>query len=95
MTGFSNGYRKSNGPDGGTQISRRTIVQAYWRPGDRYFENEKEIRLKGEPKWIYRPDPLKEVAVQPVAEPPAEKQNAAAVPEKKPDANAAGEKAAP
>ena len=64
MTGFSNGYSKRKGPDGQPQIWRRTIVQEYWRPGDRFFQNEKEIRPKGEPEWIYRPDPLKGAPVQ-------------------------------
>lgn len=40
-------------------IWRRTIVQNYWRPGDRFAENEGEIRRKGEPVWIYRPGAAK------------------------------------
>ncbi len=89
MTGFSNGYQRKKGPDGQTQILRRTIVQEYWRPGDRFFQNEKEIRQKGEPKWIYRPDEPKDAAAQVGPQPPANKQNAAAGAEKNPDENAA------
>jgi hypothetical protein len=40
-------------------IWRRTIVQNYWRPGDRFAEKEEEIRRKGEPVWIYRPGSAK------------------------------------
>jgi hypothetical protein len=25
-----------------------------WRPGDRFDQNEEEIRLKDDPYWIYR-----------------------------------------
>ncbi|GAB4156581.1 MAG: hypothetical protein Tsb009_33570 [Planctomycetaceae bacterium] len=51
MTGFSNGYRKENG-----LVLRKTIVQKYKRPGDRFFQTEAEIKRDGEPKWIYWPD---------------------------------------
>ncbi|NOX54825.1 MAG: DUF4339 domain-containing protein [Planctomycetes bacterium] len=38
------------------QIWRRTLRLQYWRPGDRFDQNEFEVRLRGEPTWIYRPD---------------------------------------
>lgn len=56
MTGFTSFYRKMEGPDGEPLIVRRVIKQQYWRPGDRYDQTEREIRRKGEPQWIERPD---------------------------------------
>ncbi|MBI1314057.1 hypothetical protein GC176_22405 [bacterium] len=35
---------------------RKTLVQKYWRPGDEFQQNEREIRAQGEPRWIYRPE---------------------------------------
>lgn len=37
-------------------VWRKTLVQKYWRPGDRFDQNEQEIRQDGEVRWIYRPD---------------------------------------
>jgi hypothetical protein len=54
MSGFSNGYKVAAGPDGEEIVTRRTLVQKFWRPGDRYDQHEEEIRLQDEPKWIYR-----------------------------------------
>jgi hypothetical protein len=54
FSGFSNGYKVAAGPDGEEIVTRRTLVQSFWRPGDRFEQNEEEIRLKGEPEWIYR-----------------------------------------
>lgn len=54
MTGFSNGYRKIEGPDGKPAILTRTIVSKYIRRGDRFLQKEAEIELDGDPKWIYR-----------------------------------------
>jgi hypothetical protein len=54
MSGFSNGYKVAKGPGGEEIVTRRTLVQKFWRPGDRYDQNEEEIRLKDEPLWIYR-----------------------------------------
>lgn len=54
MTGFSNGYVVMPGPDGKEVVQRRTIAQKFWRPSDRFDQNEQEIRLKDEPQWIYR-----------------------------------------
>jgi hypothetical protein len=54
FTGFSNGYKIVPGPDGKEGVLRRTLVQKFWRPSDRFDQSEDEIRLKGEPSWIYR-----------------------------------------
>ena len=54
FSGFSNGYRVEAGPDGEEIVKRRTLLQKFWRPGDRFEQNEEEIRLKDEPQWIYR-----------------------------------------
>ncbi|MBS0264277.1 MAG: hypothetical protein JSS02_20230 [Planctomycetes bacterium] len=54
FTGFSNGYKITAGPNGEEIVTRRCLEQAFWRPGDRFDQNEEEIRLKGEPKWVYR-----------------------------------------
>ena len=62
MGGFSNGYRVIRGPDDRPLIERRTIMQEFWRPGDSFDQKEVEIRLKGTPKWLYRPDVPKAVA---------------------------------
>jgi hypothetical protein len=56
LTGFNSAYRKIKGPDGKELIVHRVIQQQYWRPGDRFDQNEKEFRFRGEPKWIDRPD---------------------------------------
>jgi len=54
MTGFSNGYRTVQDPDGNTIVQRKTLMQEFWRPGDEFEEDETEIRPKGPPRWIYR-----------------------------------------
>ena len=54
MSGFSNGYKVTEGPKGEEIVTRRTLVQKFWRPGDRFDQHEDEIRLQDEPKWIYR-----------------------------------------
>ncbi|MDZ4689295.1 MAG: hypothetical protein SH850_29825 [Planctomycetaceae bacterium] len=54
MTGFSNGVRKVPGPDGSTGVQNKTIITKYWRPGDQFDQREPEIRLDGDPQWIYR-----------------------------------------
>lgn len=54
MSGFSNGYRVETGPDGKEIVLRRTLAQKFWRPSDRFAQNEEEIRLKDEPFWLYR-----------------------------------------
>lgn len=45
--------------DAETIIWRKTIMQKYWRPGDRFDQFESEIRGQGRPLWIYRPDDSK------------------------------------
>ena len=54
MTGFSNGYEVTKGPNGDEIVLRKTLVQEYWRPGDELLQDEREIRSVGEPQWIYR-----------------------------------------
>jgi hypothetical protein len=53
MGGFSNGYQLID-VDGKKEVVRKTLMQKYWRPGDRFDEREKEIRQDGDPQWIYR-----------------------------------------
>ncbi len=54
MTGFSNGIRKTNGPDGETVVQTKTIMSKYKRLGDHFEQKETEIQLDGDPVWIYR-----------------------------------------
>ncbi len=68
MEGFSNAYKKGAGPNGEEITLRRAIVQQYWRPGDEFLADEKEIRFKGKPQWIYRPDTTASGGVPPVDE---------------------------
>jgi hypothetical protein len=42
--------------DKNTQVWRKSVVQKYWRPGDRFDQDEREIRNRDEPHWIYIPD---------------------------------------
>lgn len=42
--------------DASTTVWRKTIMQKYWRPGDRFDQFETEIKPQGAPVWIYRPD---------------------------------------
>ena len=72
MSGFSSGYRLQKGPDGEPLTLRRTIVQQYWRPGDRFDQSEREIRKVNDPLWIYRPDDLDEDEADAEPEPPTE-----------------------
>lgn len=77
MSGFSNGYRVTRGPDDKPLIERRIVMQEFWRPGDRFDQQEVEIRLKGDPTWLYVADEPKQLAAaqpqQPAeSEPPAE-----------------------
>ncbi|MEM9703005.1 MAG: hypothetical protein AAF907_11245 [Planctomycetota bacterium] len=69
LNGFSNGYRRANGPDGREVIERRTGVLKFWRPGDEIDEEETEFRLgvnprvnpdptDGIPTWEYLPDEI-------------------------------------
>lgn len=54
MTGFSNGIRLVNGPDDKPIVQTKTIMQKYWRRGDRFEQREPEIAMDGESVWIYR-----------------------------------------
>lgn len=54
MTGFSNGYEVTKGPNDEEIVLRKTLVQEYWRPGDELNQDEREIRSVGDPQWIYR-----------------------------------------
>jgi len=54
MTGFSNGIRSIEGPDGKPVLQTKTLVQKYWRPGDQFDLYELEIRPYGEAEWVYR-----------------------------------------
>ena len=69
LTGFSNGYKIGKGPDGEPVTLRRTLVREYWRPGDRFDPNERELRPQGEPYWIYRPDEPATAGTQPRSAP--------------------------
>lgn len=42
--------------DDGVIVWRKTLTQDFWRPGDSFDQNEREIREKTKPLWIYRPD---------------------------------------
>lgn len=54
LTGFSNGIRTINGPDNTPVLQTKTIMQKYWRRGDRFDQHESEIVLEGDVQWIYR-----------------------------------------
>jgi hypothetical protein len=54
LTGFSNGVKTVTSPDGGTVVQNKTIEMKYWRPGDEFDRTEPELRLEGQPRWIYR-----------------------------------------
>jgi hypothetical protein len=54
FTGFSNGYKVGPGPNGEEIVLRRTLMQKFWRPSDRFDQSEDEIRLKDDFHWIYR-----------------------------------------
>lgn len=45
MSGFSNGYKVGQAPEGEELVTRRTLAMKFWRPGDRFDQNEEEIRL--------------------------------------------------
>lgn len=53
VTGLSNGYKVEKTDEGQERTVRRTLELKFWRPGDEFFENEKEIRFV-ESKWLYR-----------------------------------------
>ncbi len=51
-------YKKGDPIGTGRRLSRKTLKLNFWRPGDEYFEHEKEIRfgIPGEVdyEWVYR-----------------------------------------
>lgn len=55
MCGFTNAYRLSAADDGTIQVEDKCIVQEFGRPGDRFAQSEREFRVSGNPKWVYRP----------------------------------------
>lgn len=59
LNGFSSAYQVGKDADGRPMTLRRTIAVDYERPGDEINSMETEVRMKGDPKWIYRPDPPK------------------------------------
>ncbi|MFM8219000.1 MAG: hypothetical protein ACKOJF_08745 [Planctomycetaceae bacterium] len=54
MAGFSNGYKVAIDGQNRETVQRRTLRQKFWRPSDRFDQNEKEIRFKDEPEWFYQ-----------------------------------------
>ena len=55
MSGICSAYQISTDAEGRTICSQKTVVQDFWRPGDEVGGDEREIRFKGEPRWVYRP----------------------------------------
>ena len=72
LSGFSSGYTHGEGPDGAETVLRKTILVEFWRPGDEFNPNEREFRLRGEPRWMYRVDEPDAASEQPSAGEPAE-----------------------
>ena len=56
LSGFSNGFRKVQGPDGLEVVLRRTLVIDFWRPGDEFNVREPQFQIQGDPTWLYLPD---------------------------------------
>lgn len=56
LTGFSNAIRVVENDDKEKEPveQNKTIMQKYWRRGDRYDQKESEIVLDGDVQWIYR-----------------------------------------
>lgn len=54
LTGFSNAMREVENGDKEPVTQNKTIMQKYWRRGDRYDQKESEIVLDGDVQWIYR-----------------------------------------
>ncbi|MGE3314998.1 MAG: hypothetical protein AB7O26_07755 [Planctomycetaceae bacterium] len=57
LTGFSSAYQRGKDADGKPVTLRRTLAVEYERPGDELNSMETEVRIKNDPRWIYRPDP--------------------------------------
>lgn len=71
MSGFSNAYRISGGPDDRV-VEEKVIVQKFYRPGDEFLQDEMELRFINEedtdgdgkidtryPAWKYRTKPVR------------------------------------
>jgi len=54
MAGFSNGYKVAIDGQNRETVQRRILRQRFWRPSDRFDQNEREIRFKDEPEWFYQ-----------------------------------------
>ncbi len=54
MAGFSNGYKVAIDNDNQETVTRRVVRQRFWRPSDRFNQDETEIRFKDEPEWFYQ-----------------------------------------
>ncbi len=63
LSGFSNGYQIDADNPGVTL--RKTIAVDFFHPGDRFDANNSEFRFDGEPRWIYRPEPVGQLADTP------------------------------
>lgn len=48
--------------DATARVWRKSLIVHYWRPGDDVDQNEREIRRKGEPRWVYIPDDARTTA---------------------------------
>lgn len=53
-SGFSNGIQLIDTGAGEQAVQNKTIKMRYVRPGDEFDQAEPEIRLNGDPEWIYR-----------------------------------------
>ena len=53
VNGLSNGYKIEKTDSGEERVIRKTLELKFWRPGDEFFENEKEIQFI-ESNWLYR-----------------------------------------
>lgn len=54
LTGFSNGLRQLESEDGNGATQAKSIMQKYWRRGDRFDQREAEIVPDGDTIWTYR-----------------------------------------
>jgi hypothetical protein len=53
VNGLSNGYRMETTDDGQQRMVHKTLELKFWRPGDEFYEHEKEIQFV-ESVWVYR-----------------------------------------
>jgi hypothetical protein len=54
VSGLSNGWAVTDGPDGKQVVRRKTLQLNFRRIGDRYLQRSDEIRFISPAKWIYR-----------------------------------------